>query len=198
MQLWQEQGEAKLNSQSLYCISAEGSQLPLFRMNISQCGERAAPLPESPESRVLALPPTLAHPLTLPWAQTWLPAFLLGHACAASASPVGAARQPGPEGYVSRAAAGPPVSGASLGLLGKQVPGPHTDTRHRDVWVGSQKRESLADPPGRSEQSTVLRTSSPKWKLLFDVLLEPYPQVAASPDPQVRALEESPLQGPKF
>uniref|UniRef100_A0A8D1GG21 Tyrosine-protein kinase receptor n=1 Tax=Sus scrofa TaxID=9823 RepID=A0A8D1GG21_PIG len=37
MQLWQEQGEAKLNSQSLYCISADGSQLPLFRMNISQC-----------------------------------------------------------------------------------------------------------------------------------------------------------------
>lgn len=39
MQLWQEQGEAKLNSQHLYCISADGSQLPLFRMNISQCGE---------------------------------------------------------------------------------------------------------------------------------------------------------------
>lgn len=39
MQLWQEQGEARLNSQNLYCISAEGSQLPLFRMNISQCGE---------------------------------------------------------------------------------------------------------------------------------------------------------------
>lgn len=39
MQLWQEQGEAKLNSQNLYCISADGSQLPLFRMNISQCGE---------------------------------------------------------------------------------------------------------------------------------------------------------------
>ncbi|MXQ82771.1 hypothetical protein E5288_WYG022802 [Bos mutus] len=37
MQLWQEQGEAKLNSQNLYCISADGSQLPLFRMNISQC-----------------------------------------------------------------------------------------------------------------------------------------------------------------
>ncbi|KFO34590.1 NT-3 growth factor receptor [Fukomys damarensis] len=37
MQLWQEQGEARLNSQSLYCISADGSQLPLFRMNISQC-----------------------------------------------------------------------------------------------------------------------------------------------------------------
>lgn len=39
MQLWQEQGEARLDSQSLYCISADGSQLPLFRMNISQCGE---------------------------------------------------------------------------------------------------------------------------------------------------------------
>ena len=39
MQLWQEQGEAKLNSQNLYCIGADGSQLPLFRMNISQCGE---------------------------------------------------------------------------------------------------------------------------------------------------------------
>ncbi|ELK18250.1 NT-3 growth factor receptor [Pteropus alecto] len=37
MQLWQEQGEARLNSQNLYCVSAEGSQLPLFRMNISQC-----------------------------------------------------------------------------------------------------------------------------------------------------------------
>ncbi|KAB0346626.1 hypothetical protein FD754_011483 [Muntiacus muntjak] len=37
MQLWQEQGEAKLNSQNLYCIGADGSQLPLFRMNISQC-----------------------------------------------------------------------------------------------------------------------------------------------------------------
>ncbi|ERE79419.1 NT-3 growth factor receptor-like protein [Cricetulus griseus] len=37
MQLWQEQGEARLDSQSLYCISADGSQLPLFRMNISQC-----------------------------------------------------------------------------------------------------------------------------------------------------------------
>uniref|UniRef100_A0A452SJD3 Tyrosine-protein kinase receptor n=1 Tax=Ursus americanus TaxID=9643 RepID=A0A452SJD3_URSAM len=37
MQLWQEQGEAKLNSQHLSCISADGSQLPLFRMNISQC-----------------------------------------------------------------------------------------------------------------------------------------------------------------
>ncbi|XP_073083101.1 NT-3 growth factor receptor isoform X4 [Manis javanica] len=37
MQLWQEQGEAKLNSQNLYCVSADGSQLPLFRMNISQC-----------------------------------------------------------------------------------------------------------------------------------------------------------------
>ena len=39
MQLWQEQGEAKLNSQNLYCIGPDGSQLPLFRMNISQCGE---------------------------------------------------------------------------------------------------------------------------------------------------------------
>lgn len=39
MQLWREQGEAKLDSQNLYCIGAEGSQLPLFRMNISQCGE---------------------------------------------------------------------------------------------------------------------------------------------------------------
>ncbi|KAI4572768.1 hypothetical protein MJG53_012606 [Ovis ammon polii x Ovis aries] len=37
MQLWQEQGEAKLNSQNLYCIGPDGSQLPLFRMNISQC-----------------------------------------------------------------------------------------------------------------------------------------------------------------
>ncbi|KAK2107438.1 NT-3 growth factor receptor [Saguinus oedipus] len=37
MQLWQEQGEARLNSQNLYCINADGSQLPLFRMNISQC-----------------------------------------------------------------------------------------------------------------------------------------------------------------
>ncbi|XP_009209139.2 NT-3 growth factor receptor isoform X6 [Papio anubis] len=37
MQLWQEQGEAKLNNQNLYCINADGSQLPLFRMNISQC-----------------------------------------------------------------------------------------------------------------------------------------------------------------
>uniref|UniRef100_A0A452TJ19 Tyrosine-protein kinase receptor n=1 Tax=Ursus maritimus TaxID=29073 RepID=A0A452TJ19_URSMA len=37
MQLWQEQGEAKLNRQHLSCISADGSQLPLFRMNISQC-----------------------------------------------------------------------------------------------------------------------------------------------------------------
>ncbi|KAM9183831.1 NT-3 growth factor receptor isoform 3-T3 [Dugong dugon] len=37
MQLWQEQGEAKLNSQNLYCINADGSQLPLFLMNISQC-----------------------------------------------------------------------------------------------------------------------------------------------------------------
>ncbi|XP_048185409.1 NT-3 growth factor receptor isoform X2 [Perognathus longimembris pacificus] len=37
MQLWQEQGEARLNAQSLYCIGADGSQLPLFRMNISQC-----------------------------------------------------------------------------------------------------------------------------------------------------------------
>ncbi|KAG8516308.1 NT-3 growth factor receptor [Galemys pyrenaicus] len=37
MQLWQEQGEAKLNSQSLYCIGADGAQLPLSRMNISQC-----------------------------------------------------------------------------------------------------------------------------------------------------------------
>ncbi|KAL4671206.1 hypothetical protein H8959_003915, partial [Pygathrix nigripes] len=37
MQLWQEQGDAKLNNQNLYCINADGSQLPLFRMNISQC-----------------------------------------------------------------------------------------------------------------------------------------------------------------
>ncbi|XP_038602521.1 NT-3 growth factor receptor isoform X1 [Tachyglossus aculeatus] len=37
MQLWQEQGEAKLNSQNLYCINADGSQLPLQRMNITQC-----------------------------------------------------------------------------------------------------------------------------------------------------------------
>lgn len=45
MQLWQEQGEAKLNSQNLYCISADGAQLPLSRMNISQCGEGAPPWP---------------------------------------------------------------------------------------------------------------------------------------------------------
>uniref|UniRef100_G1T5L5 GP145-TrkC n=1 Tax=Oryctolagus cuniculus TaxID=9986 RepID=G1T5L5_RABIT len=37
MQLWQEQGEARLNSQDLYCVGADGTQLPLFRMNISQC-----------------------------------------------------------------------------------------------------------------------------------------------------------------
>ncbi|XP_036087869.1 NT-3 growth factor receptor isoform X1 [Rousettus aegyptiacus] len=37
MQLWQEQGEAQLNSQDLYCVSAGGARLPLFRMNISQC-----------------------------------------------------------------------------------------------------------------------------------------------------------------
>ncbi|XP_004709952.1 NT-3 growth factor receptor [Echinops telfairi] len=37
MQLWQEQGEATLNSQNLYCVGADSSQLPLFRMNISQC-----------------------------------------------------------------------------------------------------------------------------------------------------------------
>lgn len=44
MQLWQEQGEAQLNSQDLYCVSAGGARLPLFRMNISQCGElRAGP-----------------------------------------------------------------------------------------------------------------------------------------------------------
>lgn len=39
MQLWQEQGEARLNSQDLYCVGADGMKLPLFRMNISQCGE---------------------------------------------------------------------------------------------------------------------------------------------------------------
>ncbi|XP_042554460.1 NT-3 growth factor receptor isoform X5 [Dipodomys spectabilis] len=37
MQLWQEQGEARLNAQSLYCIGPDGAQLPLFKMNISQC-----------------------------------------------------------------------------------------------------------------------------------------------------------------
>ncbi|XP_075413569.1 NT-3 growth factor receptor isoform X3 [Tenrec ecaudatus] len=37
MQLWQEQGEATLNNQNLYCVAADSSQLPLFRMNISQC-----------------------------------------------------------------------------------------------------------------------------------------------------------------
>ncbi|XP_060035382.1 NT-3 growth factor receptor isoform X1 [Erinaceus europaeus] len=37
MQLWQEQGEARLNSQNLYCVGTDGSQLPLLSMNISQC-----------------------------------------------------------------------------------------------------------------------------------------------------------------
>lgn len=90
MQLWQEQGEAQLNSQDLYCISAEGSQLPLFRMNISQCGERAAwpcrlrgaGVPQTPEVVPLAsleargfLSPPPSQPRPVPWVQRWLTCY---------------------------------------------------------------------------------------------------------------------------
>lgn len=124
MQLWQEQGAAKLNSQNLYCISAEGAQLPLFRMNISQCGERAAPHapePGQPGTPLWSFLSLLIAPESLLWA------LLVCH---------------------SRVS-GPPASGTSEVLSEKQVLGPsHRLTRSGCLGAVPETRTSGRLPLG--------------------------------------------------
>lgn len=44
IQLWQEKGEANLQSQELYCMNMDTAVIPLQEMNITQCG-KGQPVP---------------------------------------------------------------------------------------------------------------------------------------------------------